>query len=209
VPDPDGGTVRRVRRGGYHSRTAASRALATVRDPYTEPGRAALTVGGWLREWIETRQGLAPSTLKSYREHIELHLVPGLGLIPLTELGVYDLVAFYRTLAKRRRNGDRAALSAATIQRVNSTLRTALNAARRQGLITRNPASEIALPEAVARGQWCGPTTWSPSGGAPGLVHRSPCDRRADRPVPRLQPRAPALRRISSDRAARAAPHFI
>src|SRR5437660_12467401 len=54
VPDPDGGQVRRVRRGGYRSRTAAARALATVRHPYTDPGRTALTVGGWLREWIET-----------------------------------------------------------------------------------------------------------------------------------------------------------
>jgi Phage integrase, N-terminal SAM-like domain len=71
--------------------------------PYTEPGRAALTVGGWLREWIETRQGLAPSTLKAYREHIGLHLEPGLGLMPLTELNVHDLMAFYRALVSRRR----------------------------------------------------------------------------------------------------------
>jgi integrase len=120
--------------------------LAAVRRPYTEPGRAALTVAGWLHEWIETRHHLASSTLKSYREHIQLHLEPGLGLIPLAELDVHDLVAFYRALAKRRRTRDRAPLSAATIQRVNTTLRAALNAARRQGLIDRNPASEIALP---------------------------------------------------------------
>jgi integrase len=120
--------------------------LAAVRHPYTDPGRTALTVGGWLHEWIETRHHLASSTLKSYREHIQLHLEPGLGLIPLAELDVHDLVAFHRTLAKRRRTRDRAPLSAATIQRVNTTLRAALNAARRQGLIDRNPASEIALP---------------------------------------------------------------
>lgn len=146
VPDPDGGQDRRVRRGGYGSRNAAARALAAVRNPYGEPGRAALTVGGWLREWIETRHHLAPSTLKSYREHIQLHLEPGLGLIPLTELDVHDLVAFYRTLASRRRTRDRAPLSAATIQRVNTTLRAALNSARKQGLIDRNPAAEIAQP---------------------------------------------------------------
>lgn len=52
VPDPGGGQVRRVRRGGYRSRTAAARALAAVRHPYTDTGRVALTVGGWLREWI-------------------------------------------------------------------------------------------------------------------------------------------------------------
>ena len=146
LPDPGGGQVRRVRRGGYRSRTAAARALAAVRHPYGDPGRAALTVGGWLREWIETRHHLASSTLKSYREHIQLHLEPGLGLIPLAELDVHDLVAFYRTLAKRRRTRTRAALCAATIQRVNTTLRAALNTARRQGLIDRNPAAEIALP---------------------------------------------------------------
>ena len=94
VPDPGGSQVRRVRRGGYPSRTAAARALAAVRNPHGDPGRAALTVGGWLREWIETRHHLASSTLKSCREHIQLHLEPGLGLIPLTELDVHDLVAF-------------------------------------------------------------------------------------------------------------------
>ena len=46
LPDPGGGQVRRVRRGGYGSRTAATRTLAAVRNPYTDPGRAALTVGG-------------------------------------------------------------------------------------------------------------------------------------------------------------------
>jgi integrase len=146
VPDPGDGTIRRVRRGGYRSRTTAARALAAVRDPYADPGRAAMTVGGWLHEWIETRQGLTPSTLKAYREHIRLHLEPGLGLIPLTELDVHDLVAFYRALATRRRSRDRAPLSAATIQRINTTLRAALNAARRRGLINRNPAAEIGLP---------------------------------------------------------------
>jgi len=114
-------------------------------------------VGGWLREWIETRHGLAPSTLKSYREHILLHLEPGLGLIPLAELDTHDLVVFYRALAKRATARDRAPLSAATIERVNATLRAALNAARRQGLITRNPATEIALP----RGRRPGAVVWT------------------------------------------------
>jgi len=49
-----------------------------VRDSYAEPGRTAMTmtVGGWLREWIETRYALVPSTLKAHREHIRLHLEP-------------------------------------------------------------------------------------------------------------------------------------
>jgi hypothetical protein len=96
VPDSGGGTIRRVRRGGYRSRTAAARALAAVRDPYAQPGRTAMTVGGWLREWIDTRHHLASSTLKAYREHIQLHLEPGLGLIPLTELNVHDLVVCWK-----------------------------------------------------------------------------------------------------------------
>jgi integrase len=146
VPDPGGDTVRRVRRGGYRSRTAALRALAAVRDPYGEPGRAALTVGGWLREWIDSRHNLAPSTLKSYRDHIRLYLEPGFGLIPLTELNTHDLVIFYKTLAKRTTARDHTPISAATLERINVTLRAALNAARRQGLINRNPATEIALP---------------------------------------------------------------
>jgi len=146
VPDPGGGLIRRVRRGSYRSRTAASRTLAAVRDPYTPSGQGAVTVGGWLRERIETRHGLAPSTLKSYREHIGLYLEPGIGLIPLAELDTHDLVVLYRALAKRTTARAGTPLSAATIERTNATLRAALNTARRQGLITRNPATEIALP---------------------------------------------------------------
>jgi hypothetical protein len=40
LPDPGGGQVRRVRRGGYGSRTAATRALAAVRQPgHLPPGQ--------------------------------------------------------------------------------------------------------------------------------------------------------------------------
>jgi integrase len=160
VPDPGRDTICRVRRGGYRSRTAAARALAAVRDPYGGSGRAALTVGGWLREWVDSRHALAPSTLKSYRDHIRLYLEPGLGLILLTELNTHDLVVFYKTLARRTTTCGRTPLSAATMERLNMTLRAALNAARREGLITRNPASEIAL-RGLRRGEtiglrWCG-----------------------------------------------------
>jgi hypothetical protein len=72
-----------VRRGGYPSRRAAE----TARDDLLERSRVerttlTWTVARWLRHWLTTRTSIRPSTLRSYTEHVERHLLPVPGPDP-------------------------------------------------------------------------------------------------------------------------------
>jgi len=56
----------------------------------------AWTVGRWLRYWLSTRTSIRPSTLRSYAEHVERHLIPHLGRIglgALTSRHITDMIA--------------------------------------------------------------------------------------------------------------------
>jgi len=77
--------------------------------------------------WVETRARLRHSTRRVYKSHIRLHLRRVFDGVLLRELGVSHVEqAFSRLFAD--------GLSAATVRRLFSTLRTALNAAVREGL---------------------------------------------------------------------------
>src|SRR5262245_43597185 len=53
-------------------------------------------VGAFLRQWLDevARPTIRSSTHDSYRDIVELHLVPGLGRIPLAKLTPADVQAF-------------------------------------------------------------------------------------------------------------------
>jgi hypothetical protein len=81
------GRRERVRRGGYLTRRDAVAARDVLLNRSAEDrGVDAWTVGRWLRYWLTTRTSIRPSTLRSYTEHVELHLIPHLGRIRLGEL---------------------------------------------------------------------------------------------------------------------------
>src|SRR5205814_4736386 len=129
------GRRERVRRGGYTSRREAEAA----RDELLERSRAerttqTWTVARWLRYWLSTRTSIRPSTLRSYTEHVERHLIPHLGRVPLGELTGRQVAAMITTLAGTTSRYGRP-LSASTMHRIRATLRAALNAAIRDGLL--------------------------------------------------------------------------
>ena len=74
---------------------------------------------------------------------------PVLGELPLAELSLEDLQAFYAGLRDQ-------GLSAASVQRVHATLSSALNAAVRRGLIQAAPTAwvELARAHPVERQVW-------------------------------------------------------
>lgn len=140
------GGRRRVRRGGYASRKAAVEALSRFRTPdaAAAAGRA-VTVGEWLEHWLATRVRQRPSTLRGYRAHARLYLIPYLGRVPLAELSVGQVQAMFTALSRGLESGD-GPNTAASLARIRATLRTALNAAVRQGLVAVNPACRVELP---------------------------------------------------------------
>jgi integrase len=145
-PGPDG-RRRRVRLGGYPARAAAEAMLARLQTPTGRPhgGAAGCTTGQWLTSWLAARQSLRSSTRRSYQQHLDAYLIPGVGGIPLAMLTAADLRAMFAAISRQRRSAGRP-LSAATLIRIRCTLRAALNAAIREGLITANPARLVDLP---------------------------------------------------------------
>ncbi len=140
------GRRERVRRGGFATRRDAEAARDKMLARSCEESTGAVwTVERWLRYWVTTRTSIRPSTLRSYAEHVDNHLVPYLGRIRLGELTGPDVKTMFTEMAAtHNRWGRRPAPS--TLHRIRATLRAALNAAIRDGLIRDNPARFVELP---------------------------------------------------------------
>ncbi|MEV4670839.1 tyrosine-type recombinase/integrase [Actinomadura sp. NPDC049382] len=145
LPVGSDGRRRRIRRGGFTTRKAAEEALVQLRMP-SDAGCGLVTVGEWLIHWLATRTGAA-TTISGYASHVRLYLAPYLGTVVLAELSVAHLQAMFARIAREHRARGMP-LTAATMNRIRATLRTALNAALRRGLISDNPAARIELPTA-------------------------------------------------------------
>jgi hypothetical protein len=141
------GQRRRVTRGGFAAQAAAVAALEALASPAVGP-EPGLSTGEWLGRWLASRLSLRASTARSYAAHIRGYLVPYLGGIPLAVLTPGDMQATFTAVIR-----DETALgrpvSAATVHRIHSTLRAALNGAVRAGLIAVNPGRFPELPRAV------------------------------------------------------------
>ena len=142
------GHRRRIRRGGYPSRKAALEVLARLQVPRPgDMGARMLTVGDWLAHWLVTKTATAPSTVRGYAAHVRLYLGPYLGEVLLGELTTGHVEAMVAAII-RQQHALGTPISAATLARIRATLRAALNAAIRRGLITENPAARAELPRA-------------------------------------------------------------
>jgi len=137
----------RVRRGGYATRRDAVTARDTLLNHAEGEATTveAWTVARWLRYWLTTRTSLRPSTLRSYTEHVERHLIPHLGRIPLGELTTRHITDMIGALSATTSRYGRA-LTPSTLRRIRATLRPALNAAVRGGLLRDNPARHVEVP---------------------------------------------------------------
>jgi integrase len=146
-----------VRRGGFASRSAAVVALEALSGP-ASAAAAGLRTGEWLERWLASRVSLRASTSRGYAAHVRGYLVPYLGGIALAELSPADVQGMFTAIIRGNAALGRP-VSAATLRRIHATLRAALNAAVRAGLITSNPGRWPELP-AAARPR---PQVWTPA----------------------------------------------
>jgi integrase len=122
---------------------------AVLDAPAEQSTARAWTVARWLRYWLTLIEpNLRPSTVHAYRDHTDRYLIPLLGRLTLADLTSQRLQSCFNVLA-RRRTGKGAALSAATVDRIRATLRSALNTAVREGLIATNPVRLVRLARPV------------------------------------------------------------
>jgi len=148
-------------KGGFATRAEAQRALtallASVDAGTAVPTR--ITVEEYLESWLQRKASsrkLKPTTLRSYRQHLDRYLIPALGDIKLQDLRPHHVDRAYTSfMESRSRNG--ACISASTLRRIHATLNSAMNAGVRRNEIVRNPAAHVELPRVLDSDR----TTWS------------------------------------------------
>lgn len=120
-----------------------------------------LTVGEYLDLWVNTYTvNLRPNSQRGYRNVIENHIKPRVGDTRLESLtttaiqGMYNaiLATEYLPAKYRMENGLRVLVRPARcyspkmLRNVHAVLHLALDQARREGLLARNPADDVKLP---------------------------------------------------------------
>ena len=119
-------------------------------------GVQGMLVGEWLERWLASRLSLRASTVRGYAAHVRGYLIPYPGGVALAELAPGDVQAMFTAIIKDHAARGRP-VTAATLRRIHATIRAALNAAVRAGLIADNPAaapySPRSLPDHEAPGE--------------------------------------------------------
>jgi integrase len=150
------GTGKRLRKwhSGYRSRKEAEHArvelLSTLaKGTYVAPSK--VTLGSYLTDhWLPAKRStVKTTTLASYQQHVDKHIVPRIGGIQLVNLGAAQLNALYAELLEAGKRDGSGGLSPTTVRRIHSTLHKALADGVRWGLIARNPADSADPPRAA------------------------------------------------------------
>ncbi|MFF0753369.1 tyrosine-type recombinase/integrase [Streptomyces sp. NPDC004267] len=147
VPQPDGTRARKFAYGKtWEECDAKRRALLDKADNGIPVPTRSAKLAEWLPYWLDTfikppRRTLG--TYDKYESHVRLYLVPMIGSKRLESLGVADVRRFLVQLEKKT--------TAATAKESHRVLRTALTAACREELISRNVASLVEPPRTKAR----------------------------------------------------------
>lgn len=102
----------------------------------------SLTVGEYLQRWLKdsVRGTVRASTYEVHRHMIEPHIIPALGRVKLKDLNPVHVRGLYREKLD-------SGLSAATVRKMHSVLRKALNQAVLDGLIPRNVCEAVTPPK--------------------------------------------------------------
>ena len=127
---------------GHTRREVADKLTKLLRDKQQgiPLGDDRQTLRQYLDHWLAAiTNSVRPKTLWSYTQLVRLHVIPGLGHVPLTKLQPEEVEAFLEV--KRQ-----AGLSPRTRQYLRAVLRIALNRAMRHGLVARNVAALAAPP---------------------------------------------------------------
>ena len=120
----------------------AMRAAQKAEDDgvYFEPTK--LTVERWLHTWLDEyiSQSAKPLTLSTYRNRTDVHIIPALGKIKLSDLNATQIQVFYNNLSREGK------LSPKTVKNIHGILHKALEQAVKLRYIAYNAADACELP---------------------------------------------------------------
>ncbi|KAA6217440.1 tyrosine-type recombinase/integrase [Streptomyces filamentosus] len=146
VPQPDGTRARKTVYGATWDECDAKRQELVRRDRQgiPTPTRSA-KLSEWLPYWLDqfVRDDRKKTTYAKYETHIRLYLIPNIGTKRLENLGAADVRRMVAAVS--------AAASPATAKESHRVLRSALSAACREELITRNVAKLVPAPRVKQR----------------------------------------------------------
>ncbi|AKN71089.1 integrase [Streptomyces sp. PBH53] len=146
VLQPDGTRARKFAYGKTWAECDAKRRelLAKVDQGVPVPTRSA-KLAEWLPYWLEhfIKPNRKRTTYSKYAMHVRLYLVPLLGSKSLEALGPRHVRTLVAEVSRRA--------SPATAKEAHRVLRTALTAACREELVTRNAASLVEAPKVPRR----------------------------------------------------------
>src|SRR5660398_214128 len=148
-------TRRQEMKAGFATKREAQEALTTVMaslssGTYIEPSR--MLTSEFLRgEWLPAiRSTIRPTTYLSYQGHVERHIIPALGVLPLQQLSAPRINALYSRLLTEGRGEGKGGLSPATVRRIHATLHRALKDAVRWNRLQKNPVDAADPPRLQA-----------------------------------------------------------
>jgi integrase len=101
-----------------------------VRRGIHVPDSQSITVAEAGKLWLTSAAELEPTTVLQYRTHVDLHIVPLIGALKLSQLTVPAVRAFQGKLAASR--------SPAMVRKVLTSLGSLLAEAQEQGLVAQN-----------------------------------------------------------------------
>jgi integrase len=153
--EPDGRRRRRVVSGATSSeaRDKLDALRRELRLGTLAPAGPTLTVGEYLAGWIERhRAHVRPSTWRTAESYVRVYLVPALGRHALVRLSSADVERALAAFVSDGRPGHPGnPVAPITAAHVRATLRTALAAAQRDGLVGRNAAADARPPQVPHR----------------------------------------------------------
>jgi integrase len=99
-----------------------------------------ITVGKYIDQWFEyAKPNLKPSTVKRYREAIEVHIRPSMGDTKLHKVDALTVQEMYAAMM-------RAGLSSTTVNIVHSVLSSAYKRAVKWRLVRHNIMADVDAP---------------------------------------------------------------
>ncbi|MBN1460977.1 MAG: tyrosine-type recombinase/integrase [Armatimonadetes bacterium] len=161
VRDPKTGKMKDQWKGGYQTRKEAKAARDDARaaaNKGTAVASTKITVREYLEAWLEAQAGqVRPTTLVSYKLHVESYISPRIGAERLQQLTPGMVDRLYAVLVKEGgrdrhkveegKKPKAKPLSATTVRRIGATLHKALADAVKKKLIPYNPADAAELPK--------------------------------------------------------------
>lgn len=115
---------------------------------FTKPSK--VTVADYLKQWLRdcAYANLAPRTAEGYDSIILRHLIPNLGMIPISQLQPEMIQRYISDKLNNGRIDGRGGLTARTVRHHVVCLHTALQNAVKIGILFRNPVDAVTIPKA-------------------------------------------------------------